>query len=80
MMIWDIRGEGQSPQHIGSYDGLSSLKELIAAGCAARHNMKIAAVAVKGNEARCYTFSTLADYTRFFTKNIDLNITDRAIG
>jgi hypothetical protein len=80
MMIWSIRAEGQAPQHIGNYDGLSTLKELLSAGRAARHNMKIAAVATKGNDATCYTFNTFADYTRFFNGNPDLQITDRAIG
>lgn len=80
MMIWSIRGEGQAPQHIGNYDGMSTLKELLAAGRAARHLMKIAAVATKGNEATCYTFNTFADYTRFFSNNTHLNITDKAIG
>lgn len=79
MMIWDIRAEGQAPQHIGNYDGLSSLKELLAAGRNARHNIKIAAVAVRGNKATCYTFRTFADYTRFFGNNTDLQITDKAI-
>lgn len=80
MMIWSIRAEGQAPQHIGNYDGLSPLKEMLAAGRAARHNMKIAAVAANGNEVRCYTFTTFADFQRFFGNNPDLRITDKAIG
>ena len=80
MMIWDIRGEGQSPQHIGNFDGMSSLKELIISARTARHNVKIAAVAIKGNAATCYTFRTFADFRRFFNDNTDLTITDKAIG
>jgi len=80
MFIWDIRGAGQAPQHIGNFDGLSSLAELIAAGRRARHNIKIAAVAILGNEATCYTFSRREDYDRFFAYNSQLRITDEAHG
>jgi hypothetical protein len=80
MMIWDIRGEGQAPQHIGNFDGMSTLKELLTAARTARHNVKIAAVAIKGNAATCYTFRTFADFRRFFDDNSDLTITDKAIG
>ena len=79
MMIWDIRGEGQAPQHIGNFDGMGTLQELLAAARTARHNVKIAAVAIKGNAANCYTFRTFADFRRFFDHNADMTITDKAI-
>ena len=76
MMIWDIRGEGQAPQHIGNYDGLGSLNDLVKAGNAARHHMTRAVIAKRGNDVKCYTFSNDADYSRFFGNNPDLMIAD----
>ena len=78
MMIWSIRNEGIAPQHIGNCDGMSKLEDLIANGRKAGHSIAAAAYAVKGNDARCYTFTTMEAFEFFTNRNPDIRYTESA--